>query len=275
MEAQIEQITPALAAKMLLTNDHNRPLSRVTVRLYSEAMQRGEWDAHSQIVIAEDGTLLDGQHRLAAVVDSGVTISCVVLRGAPRGAQETIDTGKKRSFANVLTLRGESNASSVAAACRIIFRIVEGDMRNNKAITNKQLLAVLERHPGVRDHASFAGMKAIKRLGVPAGMLVPLRYLFSLVDDEDAVAFFDLLASGAGLEEGSPILALRRRLESTDGWMKDRPAVTAAWFIKAWNAWRAGREMQVLRWKVGGANPEPFPAIEGLTQALRGMEKSA
>ena len=85
----------------------------------------------------------------------------------------------------------------------------------------------------------------------------------------------DLLASGAGLEEGSPILALRRRLESTDGWMKDRPAVTAAWFIKAWNAWRAGREMQVLRWKVGGANPEPFPAIEGLTQALRGMEKSA
>lgn len=29
--------------------------------------------------------------------------------------------------------------------------------------------------------------------------------------------------------------------------------------IKAWNAWRDGRELKILGWKRGGAKPEPFP----------------
>jgi len=29
--------------------------------------------------------------------------------------------------------------------------------------------------------------------------------------------------------------------------------------LKAWNAWREGREVKILAWKRGGANPERFP----------------
>lgn len=275
----IETITPAVASKMLLQNTHNRPLSRATVRLYSEAMQRGEWDGHSQIVFSENGELLDGQHRLAAVVDSGVTITAVVLRGAPTGAQETIDTGKKRSFANVLTLRGEQNATSVAASTRFVQRAMQGDLRNNKPATNKQLLAVLDEHPGIRDFATFPGLKQLPKIGIgiPMSVACGSRYLFSLVDGEDAEAFFAALASGADLQPGSPILALRQKLEQTriaSGTVTS-PATVAAWVIKAWNAWRRGDQMFKLQWRVGGANPEPFPAIDGLTEALSEKRVSA
>ncbi len=38
-------------------------------------MREGHWDTtHQGIAIASDGTLVDGQHRLLAIVESGVTV---------------------------------------------------------------------------------------------------------------------------------------------------------------------------------------------------------
>jgi hypothetical protein len=68
------------------------------------------------------------------------------------------------------------------------------------------------------------------------------------------------LATGENLTKGNPIYALRSLLE------KDRMAIRRfgqtyrlAVIIKAWNAYRDGREVKSLRWTQGGANPEPFP----------------
>ena len=96
-------------------------------------------------------------------------------------------------------------------------------------------------------------------------MLSALFVLFSEIDQEDADAFFDAFISGVGLEEGSPILALRTlltNLRSRSKATKIDQNYVAALVIKAWNAWRAGLEVTTLYYRPGGANPEKFPVIQ-------------
>jgi len=154
---------------MLLANTSNRNIIARTVASYAEAMLRGEWNPHSTITFAEDGTLLDGQHRAAAVVKSGVPIQAIVVRGAAMEAQETIDTGSRRTFGALLAIRGVKNAHNVAGAVKILWRIETGNMRAHGTATNRQLLDVMDRHPGVADHASFPGQKNLGAIGVGMG----------------------------------------------------------------------------------------------------------
>src|SRR5690606_16390953 len=78
-EHRLLTITPALADVMLRYNDANRPLSAATVRKYARQMGEGRWRLTKQpIIFSKSHKLLDGQHRLHACVESGVTIQAWV-----------------------------------------------------------------------------------------------------------------------------------------------------------------------------------------------------
>lgn len=271
--SDMETITPERAAAMLAKNSpNNRPTSPRNIEVLAEAMLRGEWQEHSQFVLSTDGTLLDGQHRCLAIMRSGVTVRASVIQGCPPDYMETIDTGKKRTMGDVLHFRGEKNARALAAALMNLWRIESGTMRNNRAATNKQLLEVLERHPSIREHVGLSTSQSINRIGVgiPPAVTGTLHYLFHQIDPEDCRVFFEGLTTGADLATGSPILALRQRLETAKNNSGKavrgvRPAVAAAWTIKAWNAWRQGREVAQIKWTIGGASPEAFPLVDGMT----------
>ena len=58
-------VTPDMAFEMLEKNTRNRKVDEKRVRQYAKDMKSSRWALNgSTIVIAEDGTLLDGQHRL-------------------------------------------------------------------------------------------------------------------------------------------------------------------------------------------------------------------
>lgn len=68
-------VTPALAKQWLEKNTNNRNVNFAKVKKMAKDMREGHWDTtHQGIAIATDGTLVDGQHRLMAVVESGVTV---------------------------------------------------------------------------------------------------------------------------------------------------------------------------------------------------------
>jgi hypothetical protein len=80
MRTKTQTITPAKAAELLESNTNNRPLSRATVRVFADAMQRGEWKTtHQGIAIDTNGQLVDGQHRLAALVEADVPVKLTVF----------------------------------------------------------------------------------------------------------------------------------------------------------------------------------------------------
>lgn len=261
-----EAITPTVAQELLGRNDHNRPLTKSRVASLASDMVSGRWVMNGEAIkLAKDGTLLDGQHRLAAVVQANVPINMLVVRGLHEKAQETMDTGGKRTFSNQLTLRGETYSYQLAAVLRMVWLWRhQGDSLTSAGFvrppTNGELFELLEAYPEVRVQAPLVN-RLVRNANMPgqvAGLCVWLLYR---VDADDANAFFTALESGVGLQANDPIYVLRELLlrRPVAG---DRAAVRSlvAITIKAWNKYRRGEPCTALRWVQGGAHPEAFPA---------------
>jgi hypothetical protein len=85
------------------------PVSKSTVQQLAGQIQRGEWQlTHQGIAFDEDGVLIDGQHRLAAIVKAGLTVRLTVAHGVRRTASTVMDTGRKRTGRDALALAGET-----------------------------------------------------------------------------------------------------------------------------------------------------------------------
>lgn len=99
MRVSFEQIGPEEAAAYLEKNDRNRRLNPNVVWVYAKDMDDGNWRIipHA-ICIAKDGTLLNGQHTLSAVIASGVTLWLMIARDVHPEVAAVIDSGKKRTY---------------------------------------------------------------------------------------------------------------------------------------------------------------------------------
>lgn len=259
----VEQVTvtPELAREWLGYNTHNRRLRDRVVQAYATDMENGAWQWNGESVkFAEDGTLLDGQHRLAAIAQAGVSLPMLVVRGLPNQTQDTVDGGAKRKFSDVLQLRGEGNSSTVAAVVRRVAMWEAGSRRGKTLVpTNSQMLATLEKYPVIRD-LSLSANQVARNCGLPASIVGFAMWLLGQIDQEDAEYFFARLGDGQDLKKGHPIYELRRTVEDTRSVRGSRSEVyLTAITIKAWNAFRAGNEIALLRFKIGGASPEKFP----------------
>lgn len=109
-------ITPQVAQMMLEHNTHNRNLTESRAQAYARDMASGNWRYTGEgIKFGPDGTLLDGQTRLRAIVLSGVTITMPVWRGIDPDAQLVMDSGRPRSNSDALSLRGEKDVVTLRA----------------------------------------------------------------------------------------------------------------------------------------------------------------
>ena len=98
MKTSIEQISPELAVQYLLSNTNNRPLRKTHVAWLADQMKNQQWKlTHQGICFTQDGALSDGQHRLEAIIASGMTVPMMVTRGAETGNFEAYDLGIGRT----------------------------------------------------------------------------------------------------------------------------------------------------------------------------------
>lgn len=111
-----EVVTPAQAKQWLSVDNHrNRKIRDGRVAYLSDEIAAGRWQVtHSGIAFDQKGNLLDGQHRLAAIVKAGVAVQMVVARSVAAEAYIAMDRGSMRSIADVL--RGDHRAIGVAGA---------------------------------------------------------------------------------------------------------------------------------------------------------------
>jgi hypothetical protein len=79
MRVEIIDITPEIAKNWMANNKNNRSLSSGVAEKYARDMLAGNWTlTHQGIAFYEDMTVADGQHRLNAIILSGVTIKLSV-----------------------------------------------------------------------------------------------------------------------------------------------------------------------------------------------------
>lgn len=264
MKAENILVTVALAEQLLQGNIENRNLNEKIVLRYAEEMNAGNWKNNGEsIKIAPSGKLLDGQHRLHAILKSNRAVQMLIVRNVDESVIDTIDVGKRRSFADWLSIRGEKNTAALASAINILGNyftyysqdnILEG--KSGKSRSFPELEKILDQHPDVRYSTTHVCANKNSSRWFTPSILVAAHYLFSRISEVSADKFFDALETGINLEQHSPLLTLRNlgiRWES----YKEKPAAfeRLAIIIHAWNAYTQGRKIKTLSFK----STDPFP----------------
>ena len=266
----LELIGPDKAEEYLHRMPKNRKMSDASVSKAAAAMKRGEWSLNGQTVAFDhNGNVIDGQHRLAVLIEAQMAAWIIVVRGLPEDALETTDTGRTKKLRDFLYMRGESDPATLASVLSWLWRWEKGRMvggaQADRVPTPQQGLAILEENPGIRT-SLVTGRRAGDAVKMGRGVLGMLHYVLSQIDEDDTEEFFARLTDGQALVEGDPIYTLRRvivnaalRNSTSRGKSLDSEYI-AAITIKAWNAYRRGvTDMVQLRWKRGGKYPEAFP----------------
>ena len=176
---RIEEIDPNLAEMLLTGNIRNRDVSSVQVDTFAREMLEGRWLlSHQGIAVDNECRLVDGQHRLHAIIKSGTTQRMPVTYNVDPDAYRVVDTNlRQRSAVDVLRMAERAGTPLVsihattanAAAVKII-----GNAVRNTAITKWSLAEVqelLNRYSEVAEVAKLCGRsKESRRAGVVAGM---------------------------------------------------------------------------------------------------------
>ena len=232
VRSQWMSVTPARAKEWLENNFKNRPISEDVVIAYARDMTNGEWiETHQGIAFNDRDELIDGQHRLLAIVRSGVTIRMMVTFGLPsviEGKEMTtmdaVDRGRTRSVADQLKIQhGLKDGSAIAAICKSIAAICSQE--RTRRLSVGQTLEIYRAFEGPVQWAIAHRSKetGLRQIGLLAG------FAFAIATDQDAagkkitingstricVMFTDLV-TGDGVKAHSPLAQLRAFLTSDE-----------------------------------------------------------
>jgi hypothetical protein len=244
LSTNIRQIGPVMAKKMLERNVKNRAPKPAKVAQYAADMEAGRWlfDG-APIRFGADGTLLDGQNRLLAVIAADVTVPFLVVYGLPTESQAVMDGGAARTSADNLHISGEKNAAALASLCKqaVLYSTDRLDKNINYSVSSIEQKLFLAANPELRE-ATDVATKLKSSIEARPTAIAFVFWLLMEKDYQAACEFFSLLATRANLPTGSPILALDSRLRNLRK-MQQRSTFKqeANLLIKAWNAWRSGK----------------------------------
>lgn len=250
-----------------------RPLRKTRLAKLVGEMTRGEWQHNplDSIGVTPDGKLLNGQHRLAAVVQTGLPQAFSIVYGVNPDIYRVLDQGLPRSMSDYFKSGGETNATELAAVVAWQFREEAGlhsqasggpyrlDARLSP--TTHQADDVLARHPRLRDVVKVHSRVAEPGRLLPKSITNWTYYRFSRVDAEAADVFWEGVGSGVGLTSADPRYALRKvLLRRAEGETRGRSSeFVAALVVKGWNAFLRGKSVKVIAWR----EDEQFPRISG------------
>lgn len=270
MLANLEKITPTMAKKYLANNiENNRPVKRRWVNTLVTLMSSDDWMQNGDSIKFQkangDGVekLIDGQHRLHAIIRLGKPVEFLVIRGLSAETFLTIDAGKKRSTADCLAIAGHKQTTILAAALRNLqmFKVDHTLATRRSAYPTTQLFQLLADQPELEESV-LIGHKG--RFIVPGSILVFLHYLTSRDNPEKAYEFITKITEGVSMVKGDPVLTFRDRMfRYKAANVKVRRDFYIGLLFKTWNYWLSGEACNKLRF----GYDEDFPILLGYDRA--------
>ncbi len=209
-------ITPDMALSWLeKVNTNNRPVIDAYVHRLARDMKEGRWIlTHEGIAFGPDGTLLDGQHRLWAIVEAETPIRMHVWFNVPPEALMAIDTGKARSLADILHLGG--GFGRVTLKDLAVLRTMLGGMSGPVVLTPSEAADALARHG--RAIAFAVGALPNVRYVSSAPTRAVLARAYYTVSRDRLAEFGKMVASGIVPDSRcTSVILLRQYLQSNIG----------------------------------------------------------
>lgn len=274
--AREEWIGPEKAEYLLETMESNRHISQSHVEKYMEDMRQGRWFVTNQgIGIDRNGRLIDGQHRLWAIIETGIPQKMLMVRGIDPQAFRALDETRKRTFADDLSIVGEADYSAKGAMVRLVAKAEIAGPRG-MTISSMQSLRFTryELNDWLKEMRQYVDVEQCLRVGktfyshtnASHSASSALCHLASVhFSPEIAEGFIKSVGSGEGLFKGDPKYALRDRLEKMAE-IKPRPSgeLYLAYLIKAFNAEMRGERMYRVDFREqasGAKKQETFPVM--------------
>jgi hypothetical protein len=297
--AKILEISPEQAMKWLNITEKaiaknefkNRPISQSTVDTYVHEIKSGNWKVNGETVkITHTGVVVDGQHRLWSIFESGMIVESLVVKATDEESSralidsfETIDRGRTRTVGHILAIEGEKHSREMAAALNWLHRyrnmIMTSGTTGRGSLTGSEARELLEREPGLRD--SLMVMDYVRKLISPS-VMVFAHYIFSQEHPDLAKLFMMQLGEGTGLSKSDPVYALREKLLVRRTQIKKAPMLEVlAWTFKAWHATIMGRtfkEPRHLHWRRQSTElkaGEDFPYLQVPAARKKAKKKKA
>lgn len=250
----VQFVTPAMAALWLKESQHhNRSLNIRLVKAYARDMAEGRWVVNGQgLVFGPHGELLDGQHRLHAIVEAGVPIETLVTTNIAVEHFYTLDRNKSRSFSDVLHINGYKSTHRLAAVTQIYMQIVEDNVSNFENRGNNRTMDELQDFFLAHESDLVYGCQKANQLrflmagGIAGALLIFAR----AISPDEAEDFATSLAIGANLTPDDPVLHMRNLLYvRTLGKEAKRRTRTEQYYLGAiaWNIRRKNRSGRTLR----------------------------
>lgn len=244
----------------------------VACRFFESQLRRGEMQlTHQGIAISASGRLLDGQHRLTAIVNTGISASLLVATGLPDSSFTVLDTGTARTAADVFSIDGASHASCLATGIRLFLYYTEIPGLNwaGAAPRVASTTAIRQKYLEDSDRWQWAARTAAHFRAtnlITPGPAAAFLYLASAIAGYSQgylVDFFQQVKDGAGLDHGNPILAYRNRVFNAPNSTRVQQSRLAD-FIKLFNTYTTGQSLKQFK----SQSFPPMPTLIGCDESI-------
>lgn len=256
-------VSPRMAKEWLKKNENNRPVNKRWVSVLAKAMSAGKFKYNADTIRFDTkGNLLDGQHRLLAIIRSNTSVLVDIVVGLQADVFSTMDQNKNRSSTDIAKTSGFTNFRVAGSAVKSIIGINLGDYKRsfNPYIPAYDVEEFYKNNPKYDDVCEVASKIAKGHKMVSKTWVATYLWIFSDYDWDKAEQFVTQVAQGTNLKAGSPVLKLRNFIEKvklTPSLSMNRGALRAL-TIKAWNAFVTDTPIKKLKF-----NPDETITLVG------------
>lgn len=274
METDVVIVTPKIAQKWIGTQVRNRPEQTISMLGYRADMLAGRWEfAGDPIRFDKDGHLIDGYNRLSALAgieNDGFALAFLVIRGLNTDAQLVMDQGARRTAGQQLGLKGIVSGTGIAAGVRMSLSwerdlLFANRWEEGNQITPTEVIVWVEEHPE-EVRIALARLTSIRKIGLRPSSGLGFVIRLGVALENEVKEFITEMDELANLPEGSPTLALAKRLAR----VRREPDLRLSeidqlgFLIYTWNNWINGRHSTRLQRPRGGWNADTFPHPDGI-----------
>ena len=241
-------IGPEQASQWLRCNKNNRPVRRTHVNFLAQEILNGNWQLNGQaIVIADDEQVLDGQHRLMAIIEAGKEIKTLVVYGISPMAFRTIDTGAVRTGADALCLHfvdiNQGTLRAVATAVQWCVALEKQSLNSKVKIGNTGIIEYVQKHMSMIQCADTIQSWPHDARPMSVGSGTALFEMFNRKKPELAQDFMRKLYTGEKLERTDVEYLLRATfIRDAQRSTKYPQQTKMRMVIKGWNWRRRGMD---------------------------------
>ena len=257
-------ITPDLASAMLRHNTRNRKMRARGLDRMVRSMTNGLWMfTHQGIAFDWNDDLLDGQHRLQAIVKSDRGQWMIVVHDLNPDIMPVIDGVQKRGAGDALRWAGFTNANDLAAMAKIVISFDGGVMKTSTSarlldIPAEEILEWAEMNgESATDAVTLARRIYDAKYPTPSlAALASAAYIITRISPQGAAQFFEDMANLTMRGKGDPLFTLYGRLANVGTRSGKRERLGGAsllhLYFRTWNAYCQGEPLTAL--KVGSVS---------------------